>query len=419
MYPIKSSMRSRVAFLFALFGAGLSMLFSIIVWVFVQQIGNQLSDEVLRVELDEYAKYAVFMPPNNMPITGYVLSDTNHGSDIPDEIKKLSPGSYNVAVENIDYRVLVSDRENGRYFMTLDTEDQRLHEAKFLRYALIFALFMTISSSVGGLWLAIRVTEPIARLARQVGQAEPGDANLVLANLESKDEVGALSRAFDRYLLRLRAFVERERYFTADVSHELRTPLAIMLGSIEVLEQVGTLTPKQQQLLSRIRRAAQDMIDLTAALLLMAREQPHAADELPCQVAAVARACIEKHLHLIDGRPIRIEMELLAEPDLYIERPLLEIMIANLIRNAMFNTRSGFILLRLEESRLTVQDTGVGMSQDELSHALEHYYKGATSAGSGVGLSLVKRICERYGWLISLDSIQGHGTTATIEFGRR
>lgn len=409
-------MRFRVAFLFALFGAGLSILFSIVVFVLVQQIGYTLIDEFLQVEMDVYAKYSVFMPHDNKPITGYVLSDTQLGGNIPAEIKKLSPGSYTVAIEQVDYRVLVADRDNARYFMTFDIKGQSQHEAKFLRYAVLFALFMTISSSAGGLWLAVRITSPITRLAKQVGQAEPGEADLTLSSLSSKDEVGELARAFDRYLRRLREFIEREKYFTADVSHELRTPLAIMLGTIEVLEQVETPSPRQKVRLTRIRRAAQDMIDLTSALLLLAREQAFAADALTCHAAEVVRACAEKHMHLIAGRPIRMEVELVAEPALFVECSLLEILVGNLIRNALFNTRSGFVLLRLEQERLTVQDTGVGMSEDELAHVFERYYKGAQSAGSGVGLSLVKRICERYGWHISLASIQGQGTTAVIDF---
>lgn len=409
------SMRLRVAVLFALFGAGLSVLFSIVVFVVVQQIGNMLIDEFLQVELDEYAKYSVFMPPSNMPITGYVLPDGGLGADIPEEIRKLSPGSYNISLERADYRVLVSDRNNGRYFMMFNTEGKGLQESKFLRYAVLFTIFMIISTSAGGLWLAVRITAPIIRLSRQVGQAEPGEADLNLSSLESKDEVGELARAFDRYLKRLQKFIEREKYFTADVSHELRTPLAIMLGSIEVLEQVESL-PRQKERLARIRRAVQDMIDLTSALLLMARELPYAADTTPCNAAGVVRACAEKHMHLIGGRAIRMEVELLATPHLPVERPLLEILVGNLIRNALFNTRSGFVLLRLEQERLTVQDSGVGMSEDELAQVFEHYYKGAQSVGSGVGLSLVKRICERYGWRISLDSIQGQGTTATIDF---
>jgi signal transduction histidine kinase len=63
-----------------------------------------------------------------------------------------------------------------------------------------------------------------------------------------------------------------------------------------------------------------------------------------------------------------------------------------------------------------VQDTGVGMGPEELARATDRYYKGPSSAGSGVGLSLVKRICERYGWHIVLDSKEGEGTAVEIIF---
>jgi signal transduction histidine kinase len=192
-----------------------------------------------------------------------------------------------------------------------------------------------------------------------------------------------------------------------------------MLGTVEVLEQDESLSEKQKERLARIRRAAQDMIDLTGALLLMAREHHSAADEQPCHVAEVVCASVEKHRHLIGDRPIRLEVELAAEPNLIVECPLLEIVVGNLIRNALFNTKSGVVLVRLEAERLIVRDTGVGMRPEELARALERYYKGATSAGAGVGLSLVKRICDRYGWQIFLESQEGLGTTAEIDFSER
>jgi signal transduction histidine kinase len=102
-----------------------------------------------------------------------------------------------------------------------------------------------------------------------------------------------------------------------------------------------------------------------------------------------------------------------------VESPLLEIVVGNLIRNALFNTKSGIVLVRLEAERLIVRDTGVGMRPEELARALERYYKGASSAGAGVGLSLVKRICDRHGWSISLESQEGQGTTAEIDFSER
>jgi signal transduction histidine kinase len=414
-----NSLRFRVAFFYALFGAGLSILLSGGFYLAVQQVSLRIMDQILLAELNEHASEAVFDSPNAAYIKGYILSDTKTSRDIPAEIKKLVPGKYNVTVGKIEYRVLVVDVGAARYFMMCNTASQHQQEAEFYRYLVFFALFMIISSSVGGVILASRVTSSVTRLAKQVGRAEPGDLDLSLIKLTSNDEVGELARAFDRYLRRLREFVERENYFTADVSHELRTPLAIMLGAVEVLEQDATLSAKQKARIARIRRAAQDMADLTDALLLMAREHRFAADELPCRVADVVIAAVEKHRHLIGDRPIRMELKLNADPSLIVEQPLLEIVIGNLVRNALFNTKSGVVLLCLEADRLSVRDTGVGMRPEELSRVLERYYKGASSAGAGVGLSLVKRICDRYGWRISLDSQEGQGTTADIDFSER
>jgi signal transduction histidine kinase len=414
-----NSLRFRVAFYYALFGAGLSILLSGGFFLVSQQVGDVLIDQILLAELEEHIGVAVFVPPNEKSVRGYMLSATEPGLDIPAEIKKLSPGSYDVNIVDNNYRVMVVDKDGARYFMLYNTESQHKYEAEFRNYGALFALFMIVSSAAGGVLLARRVTSSVTRLATQVSQAEPGDMDLSLIKLASNDEVGELARAFDRYLRRLHKFVERENYFTADVSHELRTPLAIMLGTVEVLEQDETLSAKQKERLARIRRAAQDMIDLTAALLLLAREHLSSADESPCHVAEVALACVEKHRHLIGERPINLEVELDAEPSLIVERPLLEIVIGNLIRNALFNTKSGVVLLRLEAERLIVSDTGVGMRPEELARATERYYKGASSAGSGVGLSLVKRICDRYGWRISLKSQEGKGTTAEIDFSDR
>lgn len=413
-----NSLRFRVAFYYALFGAGLSILLSSGVYFTVQQIGHRLMDQVLLVELYEHASEEVFESPNTASIKGYIRSAKQTSRNIPAEVKDLEPGSYNITVGETDFRTMVADVGDARYYMLFDTESQHLQETKFFRFVVFFALFMIVSSSIGGVILASRVTSSVTRLAKQVARAEPKDADLSLIKLTGNDEVGDLARAFDRYLRRLRDFIERENYFTADVSHELRTPLAIMLGSVEVMEQDETLSDKQKERLARLRRAAQDMTELTSALLLMSREQQYSPDEPPGHVGEVVRSCVEKHLPLIGGRPIRMEVKLLAEPDLMFERPLLEVVIGNLIRNALFHTKSGHVLLRLEAGRLVVQDTGVGMGPEELARATDRYYKGPSSAGSGVGLSLVKRICERYGWHIVLDSKAGEGTTVEIVFSR-
>lgn len=422
MLPI-NSLRFRVAFFYALFGAVLSIALCSVLFITVQQMGHMLMDESLRAELedsvDRHSRNPLFIPPNTISIRGYVLSGNKSDYSIPASVKSLNLGSHNVTVGEIDYRVLVADRNGFRYFMLFDTDKQHERETHFFRILWVFALFMTLVSAAGGYWLANRIVGPLSRLAQQFSQSEPGGERLSLAKLARNDEVGDLARAFDRYLNRLREFAERESYFTADVSHELRTPLAIILGTVEVMEQDGSLSAKQKERVTRIKRAIQDMIEFTSALMLMSRERSPSAEEQPCPFGEVVRSCAEKHHELIAGREIRMEVELSADPNLVVERPLLEIVIGNLIRNALFNMHAGTVFLRLEADRLIVQDTGHGMRPEELSRALERHFKGSKSTGAGVGLSLVKRICDRYGWKILLESEQGVGTTAQIVFTSR
>lgn len=414
------SLRFRVAFYFALLGATLSLLLSGGVYFAALKISDRLIDETLHAEFEDsvvrHQRNPAFIPPDTLSIKGYVLSDQNVVSNIPDAIRTLPTGTHSLSLEQGNYRVLVEDRGDARYFLMFETDSQKQQEDELLSFLIVFALSMTVAAAGVGFWLALSIIAPVSRLAAQVALAEPNDVNLSLSKLTRNDEVGELARAFDRYLRRLQEFIERESYFTADVSHELRTPLAVILGTVEVLEQDGSLSEKQLLRIERIRRAVQDMIELTHALLLMAREHNSASMDPSCNAGLVVSDCVHKHQGLVEGRPIELSVILLTSFDLYVERPLLEIVISNLIRNAVFNTESGSVSVILDTGRLIVQDTGHGMGPEELAHAMERHYKGPSSAGSGVGLSLVKRICDRYSWTISLSSQEGKGTTAEILF---
>ena len=73
--------------------------------------------------------------------------------------------------------------------------------------------------------------------------------------------------------------------------------------------------------------------------------------------------------------------------------------------------------MRLQADRLVVEDTGTGIREEELSSIFQRYYRGEQSQGEGIGLSLVKRICDRYGWRISLYSKERQGTVIYLVFG--
>lgn len=416
----RHSLRFRVAFVFASFGALLSLLLSGGLFVFAQHLGKQLIDETLQAELDDavarYGSTPLFIPPNTMSIKGFIHSVKESSPNIPESVRGLPPGMHNVSIKEHNYRALVAEREGTSYFMLFDIDTQLQHETEFAGILIGFTLFMTLASAGGGFWLAIRIVAPVTQLAELVGSAEPGMSNLPLNKLVRNDEVGELARVFEHYVQRLGEFVEREKNFTGDVSHELRTPLAVIMGGVEVLEQDASLSGKQRERLVRIKRAVQDMIEMTRALLLMSREHLPGADGPLCHVATLVKDAVEKHRHLLAGRPVELMLDVQAEPALQVEQALLGIVVSNLLRNAMFHTQAGTIRLVLNRDSLLVSDTGGGMGGDERARVFDRHYKGRQSAGFGIGLSLVKRICERYGWHIGIDSIAGQGTTVTVHF---
>ena len=239
-------------------------------------------------------------------------------------------------------------------------------------------------------------------------------APAIAAAASPGDEIDELTRAFDHYLTRLAAFIERERAFAADASHELRTPLAVIRAAAEVLADDPRLTPDQAVRIARIERATVEMAELIAALLLLAREETTSTEE-SCDATRIAADCIERYRPLALSRDTHIGLDA-ATVQLRAPPALFAIVVTNLVHNAVAHTREGRIAVTLDASTLVVRDTGSGIRGEALGHVFERYYRGADSAGAGIGLSLIKRICDRIDWRIDLQSDPVKGTTATLKF---
>jgi signal transduction histidine kinase len=97
---------------------------------------------------------------------------------------------------------------------------------------------------------------------------------------------------------------------------------------------------------------------------------------------------------------------------------VLSVMFSNLLRNACHYTDQGSITVLIEYARVSVIDTGVGMAKEDLDRVYETFYRGKNhnKEGQGVGLSIVRRLSERYHWPVKIDSKLGQGTVASIEF---
>lgn len=423
MNKLRHSLRFRLAFAFALFGVLISLLLSTGLFIAAHNLGVRLMNETMSAEIEDFIARRTYNPlallPATVTIRGYMYRPGDREEGVPSELLALVSGEYQMEFESTPYSITVVDRGKERFIMLYNATMQQHREQTFLGYMGVGVFVMALFSAWLGWWLAGRMVSPIAELARRVSSATPGEDEEKITPGFSDDEIGKLAQVFGNYLKRMRAFTERESAFTADVSHELRTPLAIVQGVVELMGEDERLDDKQRERIARIGRANREMIDMTAALLLMAREA--GTDESvmqQCDVWDVVCNAVENYRNLVSANT-RIELDCIHPLHVAAERTLLGIVVSNLIRNAFAYTASGTITVALGPDNLTVTDTGSGISGEEIGKIFDRHYKGADSTGAGIGLSLVKRICERYGWEIEIRSAVGKGTAVRLVFAGR
>lgn len=414
-------LRFRVAAAFAALGGGLSLIIAVGLFLGIRDAGERLIDETLAAEMQDYQarrdRNPHSLPPATVTLLGYLAPGSVGEPAPPEEMVDLAPGRHHVLLEDIPYRLLVSDRAGVRYYMLYNEALFLERQERLGLFLAGFVAFMALASAGVALWLAERVIEPVKELARRVRGIGPDTPPSALAADFPEDELGELARAFEHSVERLAAFIARERAFTADVSHELRTPLAIIRGAAEVLLADETRPPKDRQRLERIERAAADMADLSTALLAMARERDDAQGD-PVDLALLLRDALEKHRYLLAGKDVEVVLDIQAQPQLPADPNLVAIVLANLVRNSFSFTERGSVMATLDADRLVIADTGLGIPREALDRVFQRLYKGQHSQGAGIGLSLVKKICDRYGWRIALTSVEGRGTQVELQFLR-
>ncbi|MBK8761056.1 MAG: HAMP domain-containing histidine kinase [Sulfuritalea sp.] len=418
----RHSLRFRVAIAFAGLGAALGLLLIVGIWFAAHDVSRRLLDQTLKAELDDYmarrARNPNSLPPASAGLRGY-HSGPGAGSDtMPARLRELAPGQHAIELDGIPWRAAVADDGSTRYVILFDEQRQQRRERRFLGYLLAAAALVTLLATLGGMWLAARVIAPVTELARAVTAAAPERPPQLAGGDGAKgDEIDELAHAFDRYLARLAKFVERERRFANDASHELRTPLAVIRGAADVLAEDPALQPAQRERVARIQRAATEMAELTAALLLLARE-PDARDDERCDARRLALDCTERYRPLAAARGTRLVSELPPALELQAPAALFAMVLTNLLHNAVAHTRDGEIRITLDARQLCVTDNGSGIDAADLGRVFEHHYRGPESTGAGIGLSLVRRIGDRLGWSVELDSVPSRGTTAVLRFAQ-
>jgi hypothetical protein len=418
MATARTSLRFRLAATLVLLGAAVLALQAFVVERLVEQQEEEFIDEILAAEMDRFVartRAGAPEPPPASRIRGHVARDAAERERVPAALRDLPPGAHEVYVDGKELHVAVRRDGGADYYLSYDVErhEARLHEFQNWLVGLLGAAFVALVAL--SIWLSGVLSRQVSDLARRVVDLDPGAGHSPLAAHFRDREVLTLARAFDEYARRVSVLIARETEFTANVSHELRTPLTTIKTGCELLAQDPALAERSRNRVRAIGASADSIAELIDALLLLGREAPAAtADavdlaELVADVAAPLRAAIE-------AKGLRLAIDVPGGTALRVHRAALQLLVANLLRNALAYTDRGEIRVRYADGVLAVSDTGVGIAPAELPRVFERAFRGANAraGGTGIGLAIVRRVAERFGWRIDADSTPGEGTTFRV-----
>lgn len=421
-------LRSRIILAFVLLGFGLTTLFAFATNWTRSRVENELVEDLMNRNISEYARQFELDPKNPAFAVDQIRAFV-YTPDKFDSVRVNRPDWYALkdgihAVDGKDedtgtrfaYKLAVRKTPNAWFFLAYDMTQATRGENQFKRWIYVSVFLFTLLSLLVGWWSASRVMSPVSELARRLKRSGRSAQPEALASHFPDDEVGQLAEALDDYAERLTDVVQRDREFNADVSHELRTPLAVIRGAVELLLSKPDLDDKTRSRLGRIERAEQQCTDLISALLLLSRnERGHGATD----VARLAEQLLDVHRAQLAGKPLELRIE--GERRVMVDAPEAAVAVAlgNLIGNAVKYTNSGEVIVQMGSESVRVIDSGPGLSAEDAAKLFERGYRGTHaghSQGGGIGLSIVRRLCELYGWNVRVTPGRDYGVVAVLTF---
>jgi signal transduction histidine kinase len=299
---------------------------------------------------------------------------------------------------------------------------------------------------VGGAYLLTRAAlSSVEAVVRAAGEMSEGDLSRRLPVANPKDEIGRLTTTINALLARLEvAFtrleetlsrleetLSRQRRFAADASHELRTPLTSISGHARMLDEWALEGDKvtARRSVGTIRREAARMRGMIESLLTLSRGDEGAPMEVGrYNLGAVGKEATETAGAAADGRVsvefVPMEHEVTATFDRERVMQVASILLDNAVK---YTPDGGSVTVSVGEEddgsvALTVSDTGVGISEEQLPLVFERFYRADPSrsaGGAGLGLSIARQIAEAHGGTLEVRSKLGVGSTFVLQLPRQ
>lgn len=334
-----------------------------------------------------------------------------------------------IRINNERHVLISADIADGQYTLVYATSTQAL-DTEFRSLMVIYALTSLGVSSLLAVCLFFilkRLSEPLEKLRKTTEAVESGDLS-VTAEESGSDEVAMLARSFNSMLGRINEQLATERknakekqMLVDDLAHELRTPLTSIQGYAQLLERASDSEKNRITAAKYIISETQRLQKISQLLLDGAYIRENAPELCETDISAVLRDTAQRLAMKAKERGVRILCET-EECNAAGNADLLSMLLCNLCENAIKAcSAGGTVKLSCKDGSVYIADDGKGMSEEELAHITEPFYRTDKSrsraeGGAGLGLYLCSQIAEVHSAKMTFSSKKGKGTTVRVDF---
>lgn len=289
--------------------------------------------------------------------------------------------------------------DNGLY----ELSEEQVYSMHFKQVAITVSLIVVSLFAVAK--ISKRLAQPVSTFVENLANKDPEDTSTQLRlNGHTTLELQQLINTFNSYQSKIEELIERERSFNRYSSHELRSPLMVIRGAATLLGESNDpeFVEKQRQ---RLFKATNEMSEFIETLLSLTKPIDSIEQNEMSVNKELVNSIIESHIHMIENKLITWQVCISQEPRIVMPLAAFQILLGNLIKNAFAYTDEGEVIIKVNKNKLSVIDTGKGV--DSQSNSPE---------GFGLGLLLVRDVCQRFGYQFELDKAEDKGSIATIFF---
>jgi signal transduction histidine kinase len=333
-------------------------------------------------------------------------------------------------IRQIQIPLLDNGKKVGYLFVAMSLDEAtliltNLKNTLFITFPVILILLFLIARLIAG-----RSIKPITLITETSSRITKDNLKERIVLPQNKDELYVLSKTINDLLERIENAVEREKQFTSDASHELRTPLTVLKGTLEVLIRKPRTQADYEDKIKYGITEVNRLNNLVDQLLLLARfeNQIQSLKVEKVYLNALILDILTRFSGKINAKNISINHSF--SKDYYVESDnyLVSIIISNIISNAIkYSNESGEILITLSQNETaiicTISDKGIGIPKEDLDKILNPFYRSNPTEhpdikGSGLGLSIVKRLSELLDIQFKIQSEISKGTSVILSFSK-